>query len=147
VVQKPLIVCVDDDLEVCETIMGLLRAFDFDAEAFSSAEEFLQSGRLDEITCLVTDVQLGDMSGVQLQKHLADLGCRIPVIVITAFPDDRVSAQAMNAGAINVLSKPVTKDALVGAIRSALDRSTTAKEGPLEGRPGPEQRVRRRRAS
>jgi FixJ family two-component response regulator len=127
--------------------MGLLRAFDFDAEAFSSAEEFLQSGRLDETSCLITDVQLGDMSGVQMQKHLADLGCRIPVIVITAFPDDRVSAQAMKAGAINVLSKPVTKDALLGAIRSALDRSTTAKGWHLGGRPGPEQRVRRRRAS
>jgi FixJ family two-component response regulator len=122
VVQKPLIVCIDDDFEVCETMMGLLRAFDFDAEAFLSAEEFLQSGRLDEISCLITDVQLGGMSGVQLQRHLADVGYRIPVVVITAFPDDRVSAQAMKAGAINVLSKPVTKDALLRAIRSALDR-------------------------
>jgi FixJ family two-component response regulator len=122
VVQRPLIVCVDDDFAVCETMTGLLRAFDFDAEAFSSAEEFLQSGRLDETSCLITDVQLGGMSGVHLQKRLADLGYYIPVVVITAFPDDRVSAQAMTAGAINVLNKPVTKDVLLGAIRLALDR-------------------------
>jgi len=122
VAQRQLIAFVDDDQAVCETMMGLLRAFDFDAEAFSSAEEFLDSGRLDETSCLITDVQLGGMSGLQLQRHLADRGYRFRVIFITAFPDDRVSTQAMNAGAIDVLSKPVTKDALLGAIHSALDR-------------------------
>jgi FixJ family two-component response regulator len=136
VAQKQLIACVDDDRAVCETMMGLLRAFDFDAEVFSSAEEFFQSGRLDETSCLITDVQLGGMSGLQLQSRLADLGYRIPVIVITAFPDDRVSTQAMNAGAINVLSKPMTKDALLGAIRSALDRCTGTKGWHLERTPG-----------
>lgn len=120
--QKHLIACVDDDQAVCETMLGLLRVFDFDAEAFASAEEFLQWDRLHETSCVITDVQLGGMSGLQLQKRLAELGHRIPVIVITAFPDDRISTQAMNAGAIDVLSKPVTKDALLGAIRSALDR-------------------------
>jgi FixJ family two-component response regulator len=101
---------------------GLLRALDFEAEAFLSAEEFLQSGWLDETSCLITDVQLGGMSGVQPQRRLADSGYRIPVIIITAFPDDRVTTQAMNAGAIDVLGKPVTKDALLCAIRAALDR-------------------------
>lgn len=125
-VQKQLIACVDDDQAVCETVTGLLKVFDYAAEAFSSAEDLLQSNRLNDISCLITDVQLGGMSGLQLQRRLADMGYRIPVIVITAFPDDRVRAQAMSAGAIGVLSKPVTKDALLGSIRSALD----AESGP-----------------
>jgi FixJ family two-component response regulator len=120
--RQQLLAFVDDDRAVCETMLGLLRALDFEAEAFLSAEEFLQSGRLDETSCLITDVQLGGMSGLQLQRRLADSEHRIPVIIITAFSDDRVTTQAMNAGAINVLSKPVTKDALVRAIHTALDR-------------------------
>ena len=122
VTQKHLIAFVDDDQAVCETVTGLLRVFDFAAESFSSAEEFLQSGRVDDTSCLITDVQLGGMSGLQLQRRLADLGYSIPIIVITAFPDDRVRSQAMSAGAISVLSKPVTKDALLDSIRSALGR-------------------------
>jgi FixJ family two-component response regulator len=120
VLEKPLIACVDDDQAVCEAILGLLKVLGFIADAFSSAEEFLQSGRLDETSCLITDVQLGGMSGLQLQNRLAGLGYRIPVIVITAFPDEHVRDQALNAGAVSFLSKPVTKADLVRSIRSAL---------------------------
>jgi FixJ family two-component response regulator len=120
--EKPLIAFVDDDQAICEAMVRLLKAFGFVAEAFSSAEAFLQSGRLADTSCLITDVQLGGMSGLQLQRRLSELGCGIPVIVITAFPDDRIREQALKAGAIGFLSKPVTKDDLLGRIRSALDR-------------------------
>jgi FixJ family two-component response regulator len=118
--QTPLIAIVDDDAAVCEAVQGLVEAFGFAAAAFSSAEEFLQSERLNDTACLITDVQLPGMSGLELQSHLTVSGSRIPVIVITAFPgDDR---QALAAGAICFLRKPVIKDDLLRCIRLALDR-------------------------
>jgi len=120
--KKPLIACVDDDQAVCEAMIRFLKVFGFAAEAYSSAEEFLQSDRLIDTSCLITDVQLGGMSGLQLQNRLSELRSGIPVIVITAFPDDRVREQAMKAGAIGFFSKPVTKEDLLGGIQMALDR-------------------------
>ena len=103
-------------------MIRFLKVFGFAAEAYSSAEEFLQSDRLMDTSCLITDVQLGGMSGLQLQNRLSELRSGIPVIVITAFPDDRVREQAMKAGAIGFFSKPVTKEDLLGGIQTALDR-------------------------
>jgi FixJ family two-component response regulator len=120
VARIPLIAIVDDDASVCEAIQGLVEASGFAAEAFSSAEEFLQSERLNDTACLITDVQLPGMSGLQLQNHLSVSGSRIPIIVITAFPgDDR---RALAAGAICFLLKPVIKEDLLSCIRLALDR-------------------------
>ena len=116
----PLIAIVDDDASVCEAIQGLVEASGFAAEAFSSAEEFLQSERLNDTACLITDVQLPGMSGLQLQNHLGVSGSHIPIIVITAFPgDDR---QALAAGAICFLRKPVVKEDLLTCIHLALDQ-------------------------
>jgi FixJ family two-component response regulator len=118
--QTPLIAIVEDDASVCEALQGLVEAFGFAAEAFSSAEEFLQSERLNDTACLITDVQLPGMSGLQLQNHLSLSGSRIPIIVITAFPgDDR---RALAEGAICFLRKPVVKEDLLTCIRLALDR-------------------------
>jgi FixJ family two-component response regulator len=118
--QTPLIAIVDDDASVCEAIQGFVEASGFAAEAFSSAEEFLQSELLNETACLITDVQLPGMSGFQLQNQLSVPGSRIPIIVITAFPgDDR---RALAAGAICLLRKPVVKEDLLTCIRLALDR-------------------------
>jgi FixJ family two-component response regulator len=88
--QKSLIACVDDDASPREALEGFLKAFGFAPAAFSSAEEFLQSDRLVETSCLITDIHLGGMSGLQLQTRLAALGYAIPTIVVTAFPDDRI---------------------------------------------------------
>jgi FixJ family two-component response regulator len=118
--EAPLIACVEDDASVREAIEGLLVVLGFTAEMFSSAEEFLQSGRMEDTSCLITDVRLGGMSGVELQNSLAASGYRIPVIVVTAFPDDRTRTQALSAGAVDVLSKPITKEELLTCIRSAL---------------------------
>ena len=132
--QTPLIMCVEDDAPVREAIKGLLVSLGFAAEVFSSAEEFIQSSRLSQTSCLITDVQLGGMSGIELQNRLAALGHRIPTIVITAFPDERIRAQALSAGAVCFLYKPITKDELVNCIDSALNRrSDVAKPAPGEG--------------
>ena len=120
--QAPLVACVDDDVSVCDTMRGFLTAFGFAAEVFLSAEELLQSDRLAEISCLITDVRLKGMSGLQLQNHLAASGSRIPVIVITAVTDDRIREQALSAGAVCVLIKPFSKDDLLTCLRSALNR-------------------------
>ena len=116
--QTPLIAIVDDDASVCEAIQGLLTAFGFTAEAFSSAEAFLQSERLADTACLITDLQLGGMSGLQLQDHLSASGSRIPIIVITAFPGD--GRRALASGAVGFLSKPVITEDLLTCIRLAL---------------------------
>ena len=115
-----LIACVEDDASVREAIEGLLVVLGFTVEVFSSAEEFLQSGRIEDASCLITDVRLGGMSGIELQNSLAASGYRIPVIVVTAFPDDRTRTQALSAGAVSVLSKPIAKEELLTCIRSAL---------------------------
>jgi FixJ family two-component response regulator len=121
--EQPRIICVDDDQAVCEAMSGLLKALGFAAETFLSAEALLQSDRLDETACLITDVQLRGMSGLQLQTRLIELGYRIPIIMITAFPDERIRDQALIAGAVCFLSKPVLKTDLLNCIHSALERA------------------------
>jgi FixJ family two-component response regulator len=116
--ESSLIAIVDDDEPVRDAIQGLLNAHGYTAEAFPSAEDFLASGRLNEVRCLITDAQLGAMSGLQLQSQLVSSGFAAPIIVITAFPDD--GRRAMAAGALCVLEKPFIKDALLSCIRLAL---------------------------
>jgi len=113
-----LIAIVDDDESVRDAIKGLLNATGYTAEAYPSAENFLASARLDEVACLITDAQLGGMSGLQLQRQLVSSGFTAPIIVITAFPDD--GRRAMAAGALCVLDKPFIKDELLSCIRLAL---------------------------
>jgi FixJ family two-component response regulator len=115
-----LIACVEDDPAVREAVEGLLVALGFTTAVFSSAEAFLQSSRLVDTSCLITDVRLGGMSGLELQNSLATSGYRIPTIVVTAFPDDRTRTQALGAGAVGVLSKPITKEELLTCLGSAL---------------------------
>jgi len=118
--KKSLIACVDDDLWARAALRGLLKAFGFTPEVFASAEEFLRLGRLEETQCLITDLNLSGMSGLQLQSRLAALDYRIPIIVITAFPNDRVREQALSAGAVCFLYKPFNAEDLLTGIRSAL---------------------------
>ena len=120
--EQPLIVCVDDDQAICEAMLALLKALGFAAEAFLSAEALLHSGALDDIACLITDVQLGGMSGLQLQTRLIELGYHTPIIMITAFSDERIRNQALSAGAVCFLSKPFLKADLLSCIHSALAR-------------------------
>jgi len=117
--QTPLIAIVEDDISVREALRGLLRAVGYLTEGFASAEEFLQSKHFDDVACLITDLHLGGMSGLELQKRLTDLDSRrLPVIVISAFSDER--ERALTAGAICFLGKPVRKDDLLSCILAAL---------------------------
>jgi FixJ family two-component response regulator len=118
----PFIACVEDDLHVSEAIKGLLEAYGFVVEAFASAEDFLESDRLKAAACLITDVNLQGMSGLQLQDRLAAVGQSIPTVVITGFPDERVRAQALGAGAIGFLAKPIATEDLLTCVRAAMVR-------------------------
>ena len=120
--QKPLIAFVDDDLSAREALQGFLKASGLTPDTFSSAEEFLQSDRLAETSCLITDIHLRGMSGLQLQSRLVATGSRIPVVVVTGFPDDRLREQALSAGAVCFLGKPFDTGVLLTCIRSALGR-------------------------
>src|SRR5262245_16908168 len=116
-----MISIVDDDASVREATRGLVRSLGYAAATFASAEEFLNSDRLDETACLITDVQMPGLSGVDLQSRLAAEGRRMPVIFITAFPEERIRARAMAAGAFGFLSKPFQDESLIGCLEKALD--------------------------
>jgi len=119
-VTENLISVVDDDESVRRTTSLLIESFGFQAAAFDSAEAFLRSGRLDDTSCLIVDVQMPVMNGLQLQSHLAAAGNGVPIIFITAY-DSRDSRQrAMQAGAAAFLGKPFSDEQLLQTIRSAL---------------------------
>jgi FixJ family two-component response regulator len=118
--ETPFIACVDDDESVGEAIREMFMALDLNAEAYSSAEEFLLSGQADRVACLITDVTMHGMSGIQLMKRLAALGYRIPTIVVTAYASERTRAEAVSAGAVGFLSKPVAMQELLACIELAL---------------------------
>src|SRR5271169_6283524 len=114
------------DLGILE-IYGLLlvdEKFDivFETRTFASAETFLQSGQLTETSCLISDVQMPNISGVELQQRLADQGLCIPMIFITAYPDDAVRARVLSAGAVCYLQKPFDHQSLMQCIGDALQR-------------------------
>ena len=115
-----LISVVDDDESVRRTTTLLIESFGFRAETFESAETFLRSGHLHDTSCLIVDVQMPGMNGLQLQSHLAAAGCGIPVIFITAYESDDSRQRAMQAGAAAFLGKPFSDEQLLQTIRSAL---------------------------
>jgi FixJ family two-component response regulator len=117
---------VDDDASVREAIRGLLRSAGFDAEVFASAEEFLTSGRLLGTTCLVLDVRMPSMSGIELQERLISSGHTVPIIFITAHADEDERARALDRGAVDCLRKPFSDDALLEAIAKANGASSTS---------------------
>ncbi len=117
---RNLISVIDDDQSVRTTTARLVESFGFRAAAFESAEVFLGSGQLQDTSCLIVDVQMEGMSGLQLQSQLAASGCRIPIIFITAYYEKESHRRAMQAGAVAFLGKPFTDEQLLQTIRSAL---------------------------
>ena len=117
---RNLITVIDDDESVRRTTTLLIESFGFGAAAFDSAEKFLSSGHLNDASCLIVDVQMHGMNGLQLQRQLAAAGCRIPIIFITAYDDKETRRQAMHAGAIAFLGKPFSDEQLLQSIRLAL---------------------------
>jgi CheY-like chemotaxis protein len=120
----PLISVVDDDDAVRAATAGLVRSLGFEARTFASAESFLQSSFLSETRCLVLDVQMPNTSGVELQNRLSQLGIDIPIIFITAYPDEALKDHVLEAGAVAFLHKPfdVHGQRFVDCLYAALKR-------------------------
>ena len=116
----PMISIVDDDISVRESTKELVESLGYEALTFASAEEFLGSQRVRDTSCLITDLQMRGLSGIDLQRRLVDEGLGIPTIFITAFPDEKTRSHALNAGAIGFLSKPFSDEALIHHLNAAL---------------------------
>jgi FixJ family two-component response regulator len=125
----PLIAVVDDDEAIRDAIQSLLRAVGLRAAVFASAEDFLQAAERPATACLIVDVRMPRMSGLELQRQLATTNCPIPLIFITAHGDEAARAQALRAGAVDFLYKPFREEVLLRAIRSALQSSRQGGEG------------------
>jgi FixJ family two-component response regulator len=115
-----LISVVDDDESMREAIRGLMKSLGYTAEAFVSAEDFLSSRQVIRTSCLIADVQMPGMSGLELHHQLVASGKTIPTILITAYPDDNARARALGDGVVGYLSKPFDENDLLTCIRSSL---------------------------
>jgi FixJ family two-component response regulator len=115
-----VVAIVDDDLSIQRALKDLMESAELLARGFGSAEEFLESKHRSEIACLVADVRMPGMSGLELQARLKLEGVRIPVIFITAHSDAKLKMEAMNAGAVDFLSKPFDDEVLLDKVRTAL---------------------------
>ncbi|HZC94552.1 MAG TPA: response regulator [Bradyrhizobium sp.] len=115
-----IIAVIDDDASVRAATNNLLSSHGYLVHTFSSAEEFLQSAQLNSSSCVVADVQMAAMSGLDLLTHMRSLGYKTPFIFITAFPDESVRARALTAGAIGFLAKPFAGPALIKCIETVL---------------------------
>ena len=118
-----MIFIVDDDISVRESLRDLIESLGYGVVTFESAERFLDAACLPEASCLITDLQMPGLSGLDLQSRLIVEGHCVPVIFITAFPEERFQRRAMNAGAVGFLSKPFDENALISCLESALSPS------------------------
>jgi FixJ family two-component response regulator len=115
-----MISIIDDDVSVRAAIGNLLQSLGYVTHVFESADEFLRSDHLDQTSCVIADVNMPVMSGVDLLVHLRDQDKRVPFIFITAFPDERIRARAFGAGALGFLTKPFDRDHLIRCLEEAL---------------------------
>jgi FixJ family two-component response regulator len=122
----PIVFVVDDDVSVRESLELLIRCAGWQAETFGSAQEFLARPRVEAPSCLVLDVGLPDLNGLELQKRIAPDRIDMPIIFITGYGDVPMTVQAMKAGAVEFLTKPFVDDVLLSAISQAIARSQTA---------------------
>ena len=119
--EPKVVAIVDDDDLMRSALQGLLKAVGMPARAFASAEEFLESGQQHQTACLIADIRMSGMSGLELQAKLNAEQCRIPTIFITAHGDERMRMQALRAGAVEFLAKPFDNEALLESVRAALE--------------------------
>lgn len=116
-----LVAIVDDDNSMRAAVQDLLEAVSLPVQGFASAEEFLRSGNQLVTACLIVDIRMPGMSGLELQEKLNAEGCRIPIIFITAHGDEKMRAQALRAGAVEFLTKPFEDEVLIERVRTALE--------------------------
>jgi len=122
----PVVFVVDDDTSVRESLGGLIDSAGWRSETFPSAQEFLHRPRVVGPSCLVLDVSLPDLDGLELQKRMASDRTDMPIIFISGYGDVPMTVRAMKAGAVEFLTKPLVGDVLVGAIQQAIERSRSA---------------------
>ena len=116
-----MVAIVDDDDLMRSALQGLLKSVGLSAQAFASAEEFLKSGQRHQVGCLVADIRMPGMSGLELQAKLNADQCRIPTIFITAHGDEKMRMQALRAGAVEFMAKPFDDEVLLESVRAALE--------------------------
>lgn len=122
-IRKPMVSIVDDDISVRRSTLRLLRSSGLRAEAFASAEEFLQSGLIGQTACLLLDMSMPGMNGLELQRRLTEAGRPIPIVFLSARATEDEERRALQAGAIDLLHKPASKELLLQAFRAALDKT------------------------
>src|SRR2546421_5115039 len=130
----PIVFVVDDDVSVRRSLELLIGSAGWKPETFASAQEFLSSPRVLAPSCLVLDVSLPDLNGLELQKRIASDRSDMPIIFISGYGDVPMTVQAMKAGAVEFLTKPFGDDVLLSAIRNAIERSQTALSREAERR-------------
>jgi FixJ family two-component response regulator len=122
--QTPVIAIVDDDESFRQATISFIRSLGYSAAAFASADAFLDSKSVENTDCLITDVQMPGMSGIELQSRLIAQGHRVPVIFVTAFPETAARGHALRAGAIGFLGKPFADENLISCLDKALATRT-----------------------
>ena len=125
---EAIVYVVDDDAQTREALKNLMRSVGLHVEVFASAQDFLRSKRPDMPACLVLDVRLRGLSGLDLQKRMAEAKIEVPIIFITGYGDIPMTVQAMKAGAVEFLTKPFRNQELLDAIQQALERDRTTRE-------------------
>ena len=126
--QAPVISIVDDDKFVRESLTRLMKSLGYNAFAHPSADDFLRSPHLQETSCLIADVQMPGMTGVDLFRHLSESGSAIPTIFITAYPNESARARAVRDGVVCYLAKPFKESDLLDGIQLALERKAAGRE-------------------
>jgi len=128
---QSIVMIVDDDDSIRKAVRRLMKSYGLPVETFASAAEYLGSDRLAKTSCLVLDVHMPDMTGLELQKRLIGAGYVIPIVFITAFTDDNARTQALNAGAVGYLAKPFSDEELLSHIHTALRNAGADVSEPL----------------
>lgn len=118
---KKVVAIVDDDESIRAALQGFMKEAGLPAQSFASAEEFLEAGDLNQTACLVTDIRMPGMSGLDLQARLNAERRRIPIVFITAHGDESMRMQALRAGAVEFLAKPFDEEALLDCVRAAVE--------------------------
>ncbi len=124
---KPTVFVIDDDAPVCKSLSRLLRSLGFEAETFVSAELFVERKHYDGVGCIVLDVQMPGLSGMDLQEELSQAYYRMPIIFITGHGNIPMSVQAMKKGAVDFLTKPFDDEELLQAVKKAIEKDREAK--------------------
>jgi FixJ family two-component response regulator len=128
--EHSLISIVDDDQSFGDSLRRLLRSLNYAVAVFPSGAQFLASSQLAATACLVADIHMPEMTGVELYSHLSERGHVIPTILVTAYPDDRVRERMLNLGVECYLCKPLVEAALIDCLRSAVARGRTHRDVP-----------------